>query len=54
MKQQREKEISDIEGQIAGLQRQAEEKINNLEPRKLQLYKDLVNRSNALQVQYID
>ena len=50
IKQQREKETMDVEEQIAGLQRQAEEKINNLEPRKLQMYKDLVSRTNALQV----
>jgi hypothetical protein len=50
LKQQREKETAEMETQIAGLQRQAEEKINNLEPRKLQLYKDLVTRANNLQV----
>jgi hypothetical protein len=33
-----------------GLQRQAEAKVNQLEPRKLALYKELMQRANALQV----
>lgn len=36
--------------QIVGLQRQAEAKVNQLEPRKLALYKELMQRANALQV----
>lgn len=36
--------------QIMGLQRQAEAKVNQLEPRKLALYKELMQRANALQV----
>lgn len=39
-----------MQAQILALQRQAEAKVNQLEPRKLMMYRELVQRANALQV----